>query len=86
MIDVSEPIMQRAKLDVKALKCAVLQGRRPGNNWYTTKNDKKPNIVVQNENIKVLKKNESCEYSGKLITINGDNPKQVSEISPSHTY
>ena len=76
--------MQRAKLDVKALKCAVLHDRRSGNNWYTTKNDKKPNIVVQNK--KVLKRNESYEYSGKLITINGDNPKQVSEISPSHTY
>ena len=86
MTDVSEPIMQRAKLDVKALKCAVLYGRKSGNNWYTTKNDKKPNIVVQNKNIKVLKRNESYEYSGKLITINGDNPKQVSEISPSHTY
>ena len=51
------------------------------NNWYTSKNDKKPNIVVQNKNIKVLlKRNESYEYMGKLVTINGDGPKQVSEI------
>ena len=52
--------------DVKASKCAVLYGRRSGNNWYTGKNDKKPNIVAQNKNIKVLKRNESCEYLGKL--------------------
>ena len=80
MINVSEPIMQRAKLDVKTWKCAVLYGRRSGNNWYTGKNDKKPNIVVQNKNIKLLKRNESYEYLGKLTTINGDDPKQVSEI------
>ena len=80
MINVSEPVMQRANLDVKASKCAVLYGRISGNNWYTGKNDKKPNIVVQNKNIKVLKRNESYKYLGKLITINGDDPKQVSEI------
>ena len=56
MINVSEPIMQRANLDVKASKCAVLYGRRSGSNWYTGKNDKKPNNVVQNTNIKVLKR------------------------------
>ena len=58
MINVSEPIMQRANLDVKASKCAVLYGRSLGNNWFTGKNDKKPNIVVQGKNIKVLKRNE----------------------------
>ena len=41
---------------------------------------KKPNTVVQNKNIKVLKRNESYEYLGKLITINGDDRKQESEI------
>ena len=56
MISVSEPIMQRANLDVKASKCAVLYGRRSGSNWYTGKNDKKPNNVVQNTNIKALKR------------------------------
>ena len=80
MINVSEPLMQRANLDVKASKCAVLYGRRSANNWYTGKNDKKPNIVVQNKTVKVLKRNESYEYLGKLIIINGDDPRQVSEI------
>ena len=46
MINVSEPIMQRANLDVKASKCAVLYSRRLGNNWCTDKNDKKPNIAI----------------------------------------
>ena len=55
MINVSLPIMQRANLDLKASKCAVLYGRRSLNNWYTGKNDKKPNIVAQNKSIKVLK-------------------------------
>ena len=54
MINVSETIMQRANLDVKATKCAVLY-RRSENNWYADKNDKKPNIVVQN------KKHQSIE-------------------------
>ena len=58
MINVSELIMQRANLDVKTSKCAVLYGRSLGNNWYTDKIEKKPNIVVQNKNIKVLKRNE----------------------------
>jgi len=80
MISVSEPIMLRANLDVKASKCAVLYGRRSGNNWYTGKRDKKPNVVVQNKNIKVLKRDDSYEYLGKLITINGDDSKQVDEI------
>ena len=80
MKNVSEPIMQRVNLDVKASKRAVLYGRRSGNSWYTGKNDKKTNIVVPNKNIKVLKRNESYQYLGKLITISGDDPKQVSEI------
>ena len=80
MINVSEPIMQRANLDVNTSKCAVLYGIRSGNNWYTGKNGKKPNIAVQNKNIRVLKRNKSYEYLGKLITINGDYPKQVSEV------
>ena len=59
MINVSEPIMQRINLDVKASKCAVLSGRRSGNNWCTGQNDKKPNIAIRNKNIKILKSNES---------------------------
>ena len=47
VIKVSEPIMQRANLYVKASKCAVLYGRRLGNSCYTGKNDKKPNIVFK---------------------------------------
>ena len=83
-INVSEPIMQSANLDVKASKCAVLYGRRSGNNWYTGKNDKKSNIVVQNKNTKVLKRKDSYQYLGELIAINGDDPKQVSEIIPTY--
>ena len=59
MINVSEPIMQRINLDVKASKCAVLYSRRSGDNWYTGKNDKTPNIGVRNKNIKILKSNQS---------------------------
>ena len=33
VIKVSEPIMQRANLYVKASKCAVLYRRRLGNSW-----------------------------------------------------
>ena len=34
IISVSEPIMQRANVDVKASQCAVFYGRRSQNNWY----------------------------------------------------
>ena len=47
MIIISEPIIHRVNLDVKASKCTVLYGRRSENNWYTGKNDKKPNIVLK---------------------------------------
>ena len=57
MINVLEPVMQRSNLDMKVSKYAVLDGRRSVNIWYTGKNDKKPNIFVQNKNIKVLKRN-----------------------------
>ena len=46
MINVSEPIMQRANLYAKASKCDLFYGRRLGNNRYTDKNDKRSNIVV----------------------------------------
>ena len=59
MINVSEPIMQRVNLDVKASKCTVLYGRRSGNNWYTGKNDKKPNIVLK-------KKKKTSRYRKEL--------------------
>ena len=38
----------------------------------------KSQILLSKKNIKVLKRNKS--YLGKLITINGDDPKYVSEI------
>ena len=37
IISVSEPIMQRANLDVKALQCAVFYGRRSGTIGITAK-------------------------------------------------
>ena len=58
MIRVSESIMQRANLYVKASNCVVLYGRRSGNNWYTGKYDQKADIVIKNKTINVLKRNE----------------------------
>ena len=45
-----------SKNGVKASKCAILYGRISGNNWYTGKDDKKPNIVVQNKHQGIEKK------------------------------
>ena len=59
IINVSETIMQRANLHVKASKSDIWYGRRSGNIWCTGQNDKKPNIAIRNKNIKVLKSNES---------------------------
>ena len=41
-------------------------------------------LLCKTKNIKVLKRNESYEYLRKLITINGDDPKQVSEINSTY--
>ena len=37
-------------------------------------------LLSKKKNIKVSKRIETYEYLGKLITINSDDPKQVSEI------
>ena len=51
MFDVGESLMNRAGLEVKPSKCAVLCARRSGNHWYKGKYDKEPKVTVQNHEL-----------------------------------
>ena len=52
MFESNENVMNLAGLEVKLSKCAVMYVWRSGNNWYNGKNDKKPEITVQDCRIK----------------------------------
>ena len=80
MIEVAEPIMKDSGLKVKISKCGLFYERRSGNNWYKGKGDRRPVIKIQNQTIPVLKRNETYLYLGKLLNINGQADKQVSEM------
>ena len=80
MIQVSEPLFNRAGLRVKASKCALFYERRSGNNWYKGKSDKKPTLKVQGEKIKICKRDEGYKYLGKSLTVAGEDEKQIREF------
>ena len=80
MIDVSEPIMFQAGLEVKSAKCALFHDRRSGNNWYKGRADTVPQIKVQSNIIPVYKRNESYKYLGKSLSLCGEDEHQITEI------
>ena len=47
MFDIGNFAMEKAGLEVKPSKCAVMYARRSGNNWYKDKADKKPTVSIQ---------------------------------------
>ena len=81
MISISEPLMENAGLEVKESKCAVFYGRRSGNNWYKGKNDSIPDIVIQSKHLPVFKRDECYKYLGKSLSLSGEDPLQIKEIS-----
>ena len=82
MFDVGESLMNRAGLEVKPSKWAVLymHARRSGNNWYKGKYDKQPKVTVQNHELSVHGRNTSYKYLGKSLSLSGEDPEQICEI------
>ena len=75
MIQVSEPLFNRAGLRVKAAKCTLFYERRSGSNWYKGKSDMKPTLKVQGEEIRICKRDEGYKYLGKSLTVAGEDEK-----------
>ena len=80
LIHASEPIMQRANLDLEAIKMRFFYERCSGNNWYKGKHYKKTKITIQNKQITVSKHYKPYKYLRKSISINGEDQCQVKEI------
>ena len=80
MFDVGESLMNRAGLEVKPSKCAVLCARRSGNHWYKGKYDKEPKVTVQNHKLSVHGRNTSYKYLGKSLSLSGEDLEQICEI------
>ena len=84
MLRVGEPIMDRAVLEVKDVKCAVLYVRRSGNNWYCGKKDKKPCIEIQSKMLSVYSQFETYKYLGKSLSLSGEDAQQIDEFISSY--
>jgi len=65
----TEEFMETSGMEVKHQKCAVLHGRRSGNNWY--KNDKTGNIElhIQNSPLPMYSKDQPYTYLGFSINL-----------------
>ena len=74
------PLNPPLGLEVKSSKCAVLYGRRSGNNWYKEKRDVTPRIVIDGKNLSVYRKNESYKYLGKSLALTGEDDSQIIEF------
>ena len=55
MIQICEPVMEDAGLDVKISKSGCFYGRRSGNNWYTGKSDVVPVSIFKEKNCQFTK-------------------------------
>ena len=80
MLQVGEPLMNEAELDIKISKCMTLYGRRSGNNWYTGKADVPPKFILQNKIIPLGHRNETYTYLGKTLSIEGEDSVQIEEF------
>ena len=80
MIQVGEPEMNNANLQVKPSKSAVFYSRRSGNNWYRVRTGDTPNIIIQGNEIPLLVKEESYKYLGKSISLVAEDYTQTTEL------
>ena len=80
LFQAAEPEMNKADLYVKPSKCALFNARRSGNNWYTSKQDKKPKVIIQGNILDVYTRKKCYVYLGKSICIEGEDKGQVNEI------
>ena len=62
--------IQDTGLVIRSDKCGVFYERCSGNRWwYIVKSDRLPTIEFNNENVKVLKRDEPYVYLGKPMTV-----------------
>ena len=80
MLEVSEPLINEAELEIKVSKCKTLYGRRSGNNWYKGNADVPPEFTLQNKIIPLGQRNETYMYLGKSLSIEGEDTKQVNDF------
>lgn len=80
MLQVGEPLMNEAELEIKISKCMTLYGRRSGNNWYTGKADVPPEFKLQDKIIPLGRRNETYTYLGKTLSIEGEDSVQIEEF------
>ena len=80
MINVAEPVMVEAGLEVKPSKCALFYGRRSGNNWYKGKRDIVPIVSVNGEIMPLFRKDEPYKYLGKCMSLKGEDTEQITEF------
>ena len=74
-----------AGLIIRPDKCAIFYERRSGNRWYKAKNDREPEIRINNEKIQVYKRHESFTYLGKPLTVAGEEEKHVQNIIKTYS-
>ena len=80
MVAAAEHIIDNSGLEIKVSKCALFYERRSGNNWYRGKNDKIPEILIQNKTLPVFKRNEEYMYLGKSLKIDGEDQNQITQM------
>ena len=80
MIGAAESKMDKADLQVKQEKCAVLYGRRSGNNWYKGKDNATPEIEIKSNRLPMYQRDKPYKYHGKSMSIVGEDAKQLTDI------
>lgn len=65
---------------MKQSKCGVIYARRLGNNSYKEKNDRKPVITVQHQQLCVYGREYTYKYLEKPLSLSGKNKGQVLEV------
>ena len=65
--------------------CVCVYERRSGNRWYKAKNDREPEIRINDEKIQVYKRHESFTYLGKSLTVTAKEERHVPYIIKSYS-
>ena len=69
---------------IRSDKCGVFYERRSENRWYKAKSYRLPTIEFNNENVKVLKRDEPYVYLGKPMTVAGETQDEVNQMLDDH--
>ena len=80
MIRTLKEEIQDNGLVIRLDKCGVFYERHSGNRWYKAKPDRLPTIEFNNENVKVLKRDEPYVYLGKPMTVAGETQDEVNQM------